>query len=139
MRRAGFLLQRSDFVSIHVTRNPEPHHLIGEQELQLMKSSGILINTARGSIVDQAALYQALQDGVIADFKMTADERYELYLAGWLHDCGKVATPPHVVDKGMKLETITDRIETVDVRFEVLKRDAEIDICLLYTSDAADE
>ena len=60
------LLQRSDFVSIHVPRNPETHHLIGEQELQLMKSSGILINTARGSIVDQAALYQALQDGVIA-------------------------------------------------------------------------
>ena len=60
------LLQRSDFVSIHVPRNPETHHLIGEQELQLMKSSGILINTARGSIVDQAALYQALRDGVIA-------------------------------------------------------------------------
>jgi hypothetical protein len=57
---------------------------------------------------------------------MTEDERYELYLAGWLHDCGKVATPPHVVDKGMKLETITDRIEVMDTRFEVLKRDAEI-------------
>jgi len=67
-------------------------------------------------------------EGKYADFKMTEDERYELYLAGWLHDCGKVATPPHVVDKGMKLETITDRIETVDVRFEVLKRDAEIDM-----------
>ena len=36
---------------------------------------------------------------------MTEDERYELYIAGWLHDCGKVATPPHVVDKGTKLET----------------------------------
>ena len=67
-------------------------------------------------------------EGKYADFTMTEDERYELYLAGWLHDCGKVATPPHVVDKGMKLETITDRIETVDVRFEVLKRDAEIDM-----------
>ena len=57
---------------------------------------------------------------------MNEDERYELYIAGWLHDCGKVATPPHVVDKGMKLETITDRIEVMDTRFEVLKRDAEI-------------
>ena len=65
-------------------------------------------------------------EGKYADFKMTEDERYELYLAGWLHDCGKVATPPHVVDKGMKLETITDRIEVMDTRFEVLKRDAEI-------------
>ncbi len=65
-------------------------------------------------------------EGKYADFTMTEDERYELYLAGWLHDCGKVATPPHVVDKGMKLETITDRIEVMDTRFEVLKRDAEI-------------
>ncbi len=67
-------------------------------------------------------------EGKYADFTMTEDERYELYLAGWLHDCGKVATPPHVVDKGMKLETITDRIEVVDTRFEVMKRDAEIAI-----------
>ncbi len=65
-------------------------------------------------------------EGKYADFTMTEDERYELFLAGWLHDCGKVATPPHVVDKGMKLETITDRIEVMDTRFEVLKRDAEI-------------
>ena len=68
------------------------------------------------------------KEGKYADFSMTEDERYELFIAGWLHDCGKVATPPHVVDKGMKLETITDRIETVDVRFEVLKRDAEIEM-----------
>ena len=67
--------------------------------------------------------------GKYKDFTMNEDERYELYLAGWLHDCGKVATPPHVVDKGMKLETITDRIEVMDTRFEVLKRDKEIE-CL---------
>ncbi len=64
--------------------------------------------------------------GKYKDFSMNEDERYELYIAGWLHDCGKVATPPHIVDKGMKLETITDRIEVMDTRFEVLKRDAEI-------------
>ena len=65
--------------------------------------------------------------GKYKDFKMTEDERYELFIAGWLHDCGKVATPPHVVDKGTKLETITDRIETVKTKFELLRRDAEID------------
>ena len=64
--------------------------------------------------------------GKYKDFTMNEDERYELYIAAWLHDCGKVATPPHVVDKGKKLETITDRIEVVDTRFEVLKRDTEI-------------
>ena len=65
--------------------------------------------------------------GKYKDFTMTEDDRYELYIAAWLHDCGKVATPPHVVDKGTKLETIFDRIELVKTRMEILKRDAEID------------
>ena len=65
-------------------------------------------------------------EGMYKDFSMTEEERYELYIAGWLHDCGKVATPPHVVDKGTKLETIFDRIELIKTRMELLKRDAEI-------------
>lgn len=60
------------------------------------------------------------------DFTMTEADIYELNVAGWLHDCGKITTPEAVVDKGTKLETIVDRIEMVDTRFEVLKRDAEI-------------
>ena len=67
-----------------------------------------------------------ITEGKYKDFSMTADERYELYIAAWLHDCGKVATPPHVVDKGTKLETIFDRIELIRTRMELLKRDAEI-------------
>ena len=63
--------------------------------------------------------------GKYKDFTMTSDERYELYIAAWLHDCGKVATPVHVVDKSTKLETITDRIEVVNTRFELIKRDIE--------------
>ena len=65
--------------------------------------------------------------GKFKDFVMTEDERYELYIAAWLHDCGKVATPVHIVDKATKLETIYDRVENVQTRFEVLKRDAEIE------------
>jgi response regulator RpfG family c-di-GMP phosphodiesterase len=57
---------------------------------------------------------------------MTDKDRYELKIAGLLHDCGKVTTPVHVVDKATKLETIYDRIHLLDTRFEVLKRDAEI-------------
>ncbi len=64
--------------------------------------------------------------GALKDFKMTDKDVYELTIAGWLHDCGKVTTPEYVVDKATKLETIYDRINTVDTRFEVLKRDATI-------------
>ncbi len=65
-------------------------------------------------------------EGPLSDFYMTDKDRYELKIAGWLHDCGKVTTPEYVVDKATKLETIYDRINTVDTRFEVLKRDAII-------------
>ena len=64
--------------------------------------------------------------GPLRDFTMTDEEIYELDVAAWLHDCGKITTPEYVVDKATKLETIFDRIQLVDARFEVLKRDAEI-------------
>ena len=66
-------------------------------------------------------------EGPLAEFAMTEKDRYELRIAGLLHDCGKITTPVHVVDKATKLETIFDRINLVDTRFELLRRDAEID------------
>ena len=65
--------------------------------------------------------------GPYADFTMTDDQRYEFHLAAWLHDCGKVTSPEHVIDKSTKLETIYNRIHEVRMRFEVLWRDAHID------------
>jgi len=62
------------------------------------------------------------------DFRLDEEQRYELKIASLLHDCGKIATPIHVVDKSTKLETVFDRIHLIDTRFEVLKRDAEIDV-----------
>jgi HD-GYP domain-containing protein (c-di-GMP phosphodiesterase class II) len=64
--------------------------------------------------------------GPLKAFTMTDRDRYELKIAGLLHDCGKVTTPVHVVDKATKLQTIFDRIALIDTRFEVVKRDAEI-------------
>jgi HD-GYP domain-containing protein (c-di-GMP phosphodiesterase class II) len=64
--------------------------------------------------------------GPLKSFAMTDRDRYELKIAGLLHDCGKVTTPVHVVDKATKLQTIFDRVALLDTRFEVVKRDAEI-------------
>ena len=64
--------------------------------------------------------------GPLGEFTMTERDRYELKIAGLLHDCGKVTTPVHVVDKATKLQTIFDRVALIDTRFEVIKRDAEI-------------
>jgi HD-GYP domain-containing protein (c-di-GMP phosphodiesterase class II) len=66
--------------------------------------------------------------GPLSDFTMSERDRYELKIAGLLHDCGKVSTPVHVIDKATKLQTIFDRIELIDTRFEVLKRDARIEL-----------
>jgi glyoxylate reductase len=60
------LLRRSDFVSIHLPLSDETHHHIAENELKLMKSSAILVNTGRGQLVDQKALLSALKNGEIA-------------------------------------------------------------------------
>lgn len=60
------------------------------------------------------------------DFELSQDERYELFVASWLHDCGKVTTPEYVVDKATKLETNYNRIHEIRTRFEVLWRDLDI-------------
>lgn len=62
----------------------------------------------------------------LANFSLSEQDKYELRIAALLHDCGKITTPVHVVDKATKLETIFDRIELIITRFAVLKRDAEI-------------
>lgn len=62
-----------------------------------------------------------------ADFSLTEQEFYALKIAAWLHDCGKITTPEYVVDKATKLETIYDRIDLINTRFEVIRRDLEIE------------
>ena len=74
------------------------------------------------------AVGRAQKGTSLQGFAMTEKEKYELKIAALLHDCGKITTPVHVVDKATKLQTIFDRIHLVDTRFEVLKRDAEIDM-----------
>lgn len=115
-------------------------HLINQLE-ELFESFIQLINTAiddkspytGGHCARVPSLTMMLAEAVnrttqgpLKDFVMTDKDRRELKIAGMLHDCGKITTPVHVVDKSTKLQTLFDRIQLVDTRFEVLKRDAEI-------------
>lgn len=61
-----------------------------------------------------------------ADFQMTDQDLYELEMAAWLHDCGKITTPVHVEQKATRLQTVWDRIELIEARMEILLRDARI-------------
>jgi HD-GYP domain-containing protein (c-di-GMP phosphodiesterase class II) len=63
--------------------------------------------------------------GPLADFRLTDKDRYELRIAALLHDCGKITTPVHVVDKSTKLETLYDRIGLLATRMAAVKREAE--------------
>ncbi len=67
------------------------------------------------------------QSDYFKDFSIEdKDKQREFHLAAWLHDCGKITTPEHVVDKGSKLETNYNRIHEIRTRFEVIRRDLEI-------------
>ena len=76
-------------------------------------------------------LAQAANDadvGPLADFRFQSeDEWHEFRVGAWLHDCGKITTPEHVIDKATKLETLYNRIHEIRMRFEVLLRDADIE------------
>ena len=60
------------------------------------------------------------------DYQFNEDEMDELFVAGWLHDFGKVATPDHIMNKSTKLQGLYDKIDQVKLRFEILKRDIEL-------------
>lgn len=90
------LLQRSDFVSLHCPLRPETRHLINRETLARMKPSAILINTTRGGVVDQAALYWALVNGVIAGAALDVTDPEPLPADDPLLKLPNVIIVPHV-------------------------------------------
>jgi glyoxylate reductase len=90
------LLQASDFVTIHTPLSAETDHLFGEAEFVLMKQSAILINTARGAIVDPDALYQALRTGEIAGAAIDVTEPEPIRTDSPLLSLDNLIITPHI-------------------------------------------
>ncbi|SAI12750.1 metal-dependent phosphohydrolase [Bordetella ansorpii] len=99
---AGAIDAKSAYTGAHCARVPELARMLAEEACEV-------------------------KSGPLADFRFETDDEWREFRIGtWLHDCGKVTTPEHVVDKATKLETIYNRIHEIRTRFEVLLRDAEI-------------
>jgi len=90
------LLAQSDYVSMHVPLTDETHHMISDRELGLMKSTAILINTARGSVLDPRALYHALRDGQILAAALDVTDPEPIPLADPLLTLDNCLIVPHI-------------------------------------------
>jgi glyoxylate reductase len=105
----GAALARADVVSLHVPFTPETHHLIGAAELKAMKPDAILVNTARGPVVDEAALVEALQTGRIRGAGLDVYER-EPELAEGLAELDNVVLEPHTASATDEARTAMSRL-----------------------------
>jgi glyoxylate reductase len=94
-RRLPALLEESDFVSLHCPLSAETHHLIGPDELRQMKPTAILVNTARGAVVDESALAKALHERTIAGAGLDVFEDEPLVRPA-LVDCDRAVLVPHL-------------------------------------------
>ncbi len=98
------LLQRADFVSLHIPYSSESHHLLDAEALSLMKPTAILINTARGAIVDEKALVHALQAGQIAGAGLDVFEHEPEIEQDLLH-MEQVVLVPHIGSASLQTRT----------------------------------
>jgi glyoxylate reductase len=107
-------LARADVVSLHVPLTPETHHLIGAAELDAMKRDAILVNTARGPVVDEAALVEALRDEKIAGAALDVYE-HEPELAPGLVELDNVVLAPHTASATHEARTAMSRLAAENV------------------------
>jgi glyoxylate reductase len=99
------LLRESDFVSVHTALTPQTYHFIGEKELRQMKPTAILINTARGGVVDPQALYHALRDGTIAYTGLDVTEPEPIPMDSPLLSLDNCVIVPHIGSATVKTRT----------------------------------
>ena len=90
------LLKESDYVSLHVALSKETHHLINKEKLRLMKRTAYLINTSRGPVVDEGALFQALSEGKISGAALDVFEQEPTSLQNPLLKLSNLVVAPHI-------------------------------------------
>jgi glyoxylate reductase len=99
------VLREADFVSLHVPLTPETHHMIGAGELAAMKETAIMINTSRGPVVDEEALYEALRDGAIAGAGLDVFEVEPINPGSPLLDLDNIVLTPHLASGSVETRT----------------------------------
>ena len=98
------LLRTSDFISIHAGLSPETHHMIDEKAFSKMKQTAILVNTARGSIIDEDALYNALKNGDIASAALDVVEMDPIKPDNKLIQLDNITLTPHTAGRSPDTE-----------------------------------
>ncbi len=99
------LLSQSDFITIHTNLTKETHHLMGAKQFDLMKRTGILVNTSRGPIVDNMALYEALRSKKIAYAALDVTEPEPLPADHPLLTLDNVIVVPHIASASVASRT----------------------------------
>lgn len=100
------LLRESDFVSLHTPLTPETHHMMGREQFTMMKSTAILINTSRGQVVDQKALYEALVSGGIAGAGLDVTDPEPILRDDPLLTLDNCVVVPHVASASVATRTM---------------------------------
>lgn len=108
------LLSESDIISVHVPLCAETTHLIGENEFKKMKKTAILVNTARGPVVDEAALLKALQENSILGAGMDVFEKEPRRLAG-LENCWNAVMTPHTASATMEARSKMSEVSAQNI------------------------
>lgn len=99
------ILVESDFITLHTNLSPLSYHLIGAEEFKMMRRNCILINTSRGSVVDNMALYEALRDGRIAYAALDVTEPEPIPVNHPLLQLSNVIITPHIASASVATRT----------------------------------
>jgi len=99
------LLKQADFVTVHVPLLPQTHHLISEKELKMMKRMACLVNTSRGPVVDEKALYKALKEGWIWGAGLDVWEKEPVEMDNPLLKLDNVVIAPHIASASIETRT----------------------------------